>query len=391
MLSQIRAFEAERQEWDEQRDALVKERVAAEKKAAELAEEVKQLRDGGGGASVGQSAALSPVDLDKSLRAHHAQTVKLMATIDELRTVLQQEQSKSKLFEQSNADLERRAVAAERELTRLKDAAADIDVTATDFGSSSLDISLRAIPAGSSDAHSLEEENLKLREELNATKKKVIELKQVAQQRKLAWKGELANITQELDAKRRLEEEVLALRQQMNALSFSSKSAEETITRLRQQVEKLQEEILQAKSTEVVDVEESVAHKAREMEIMNIKVSEQLVSVEQELTRKLRRSAELWEHFLLHIQEPLAAIRRWAQTAAASGNAGRELWMKRAPPMYCADVRELKSNLGAIVEILRYCEDVLTAYQPHGPEGSVMSRLEESTEQAKEWLKSVVF
>eukprot|EP00971_Amphidinium_carterae_P074437 1471093-Amphidinium_carterae.1 len=33
MLSQIRAFEAERQEWDEQRDALVKERVAAEKKA----------------------------------------------------------------------------------------------------------------------------------------------------------------------------------------------------------------------------------------------------------------------------------------------------------------------------------------------------------------------
>ena len=60
-----------------------------------------------------------------------------------------------------------------------------------------------------------QDENLKLREELNASKKRVIELKQAAHQRKLTWKEELDKITEELSSKQKLEGEVAAMRQQM--------------------------------------------------------------------------------------------------------------------------------------------------------------------------------
>mmetsp|Transcript_35573 Transcript_35573/g.83125 ORF Transcript_35573/g.83125 Transcript_35573/m.83125 type:complete len:387 (-) Transcript_35573:8-1168(-) len=385
MLSQIRAFEAERQEWEAQRDALLKEK-------AELQEEARQLREG---AAVAPAAAApqvgpSPVDLDKSLRAHHAQTVKLMATIDELRTGLQQEQARAKTLEQSNAALEQRAAAAERELGKAKsEAYADLDITFTDVKGLGTALGTSAgQPLGSGEVLSMEEDNLRLREELNATKKKVIALKQAAHQRKVAWQEELAKITEEIDSKRKLEEEVAGLKQHISGLNMDLRGTEDMLNKWRLEAERLQREVTQP-GTGVKD-DASVAHKAQEMEIISTKVSEQLLSVEQELTAKLRKSSELWELFLVHCQEPIAAIRRWCQDAAASGNAGKDLWMRQSPPMYSADVRNLKANLVNIVEILRYVAEVLAAYQPQGPEGGVISRLEESTEQAKEWLRSVL-
>merc|ERR1712217_948951 len=62
------------------------------------------------------------------------------------------------------------------------------------------------------DFASLEDENLKLREELNIAKEKVIELKQTAAKRRQQWSEEIQQITEELNVKQKLEAEAISLR-----------------------------------------------------------------------------------------------------------------------------------------------------------------------------------
>merc|ERR1711972_588448 len=115
------------------------------------------------------------------------------------------------------------------------------------------------------------------------------------------------------------------------------------------------------------------------------------MAVEQELTRQVQQTSQLLELFLQHTLGPLTVLRRTCRRIAASGDAGRDAWMKQAPPLHETDVSELKENLVKVVNILRFAADVLEAREHHNPsvaEAGLAERIEESKEYATGWLKS---
>merc|ERR1719326_2230164 len=109
---------------------------------------------------------------------------------------------------------------------------------------------MRPIPAAE-EFENLEDENLQLREELNACKGKVVELKKAAAKRQSDWKKEMLTVSEELAAKESLEEEAAALRTERarlqedlaNAKKHSDKresAANAEIERLRAEMSRTQ-------------------------------------------------------------------------------------------------------------------------------------------------------
>ncbi|CAE8632721.1 unnamed protein product, partial [Polarella glacialis] len=249
----------------------------------------------------------------------------LEATIQDLRSDLKQEQARAR-------SLQQRAVEAESASKRLADQLRGLDGDSTARSSRSsrsgrsiedeLSYTLRGLEKKREEVISLEDESLWLREELNAEKEKVIVLKKAAHSKSTAWREELAKLTAEIDAKERLEKEVLQLRKnQSRAIEELALMATRELDG-RRRIERLTEELEEVRrSTQQLEAE-----KTEELMVMSGTLGGRLVAVEQELTEQAQKTSQLISLFLRHIFGPLASVLRSCCTLLA----GDELRLKQA-------------------------------------------------------------
>lgn len=462
-MNAIRQFESERKAWEAQCEELEKsrrqvedekahlesEKLEAEGRMARLAEEVELLRRAaeasGGPVPTGAKQQSGLAQPSASQRLRHENQLALMSQLDDLRNDLQQAQDSSRSFEKRASEAEQSSEELRAEIDRLRRASSnDLDCT-RDVASRS--VILRKDPSGASSkgptrappdellearrglearalqVHRLEESTLRLREELNAEKQKVVDLKKAAHSRGAAWKEELEKIADELGAKQVLEEEVARLRHELTRCREEldhgkerdgltrreeryrqleqdlKKKYSEEIAALVQKVEKLQREVEEAREAKY-SARKVSSEKMEEMEILSNAVGSQLVAVEQELREQTAKSSQLLELFLQHSHGPLQTLRRSCRRIANSGEAGDEPSTRPVPPIFEPDVHNLQTNLVKIVNLLRFAADVLEAreqrirqgpvhpVQSDPPQQGIVSQLEDTMEIAKHWLKS---
>lgn len=365
-MQQIRAFEEERKnwenerrEWEETKQALASQKSQVESELARLNQEVEQLRAGAGQAS----SPVVRVETSANMRSHHEKQVMLMVMIDDLRRDLHDEQARTRALEQKGLDAEKTNRRLTAELERLRRASTDGDSSgqrsareklgnlssrmSTSSIQSSADLSI-TLETSRGEVRSLEDETLRLREELNGEKQKVIELKRAAHTRAAAWKAELQNIQEELSAKHALEEELAIAKQEINRLSDREKLAIRETTRLQRELE---------------GGPMSARRSARpeELEVMASTFSEQLVAVEQELQAQMKKSSQLLEHFLHHAHDPAAAVRRVCRKIAKA--AGWASLSRSAPPLFEVDQQDLPGNLMKVLDLIRFAADALEAHE----------------------------
>lgn len=212
---------------------------------------------------------------------------------------------------------------------------------------------------------SLEGETLKLREELNAEKEKVVELKRREANRRAEWKEELEKISAEVAQKHRLDEENTLLRATQSRLQEELAMATEReaktrqvlqdrANRLEREAEHLREQAqAEAKSRGAMD------GRAEELEIVTDTVGRQLVAVEQELTRQVHGTSRLLELFLQHSVNPVDTVRRSCKNIALRGEAGPDAASLKTPPMFERNSNDLRTNLVKMVDVLRFAAEIL--------------------------------
>jgi len=409
---QRKAWESEREELEQRERILLSEKEQAEQQLAELHEEIERLQSTQAAGTTPACARQGPVEPREHIRSRHEQQLALMAKIDDLRGDLQQEQERSRALEQRASKAERmnRRLSAELDRSREFPGSAELDCTwntatgsrrpckATSSSSDAhdeLNETRHSLESSRREVVSLEDETLRLREELNGEKQKVIELKRAAHSRGAAWKEELQKITEELTIKQRLEEEVAHLRLEQARFRKELDLLTEREVGARREAARLQQEVVEARAAKQ-DARSEVAEKVEEMQILSTVVGGQLVAVEQELTQQMKKSSQLLELFLHRAHEPLAVLRRSCQRIASSGVAGEELWTRAVPPLFEANVHDLHANLSKIVDLLRFVADVLEARERQQQEDQqhqqqrdpgVYERLEEGKEYAKAWMK----
>merc|ERR1712146_78101 len=152
------------------------------------------------------------------------------------------------------------------------------------------------------DFKDLEDENLNLREQLNASKEKVIKLKQEASTRSAAWKAELQVISEELTAKQALEEEVHKLRKERANLQDQLADASTVVSNGNSVAEGLQNELrsLREKLNEANQQRRLSEEKANDMVKLAQTATDQLMENEEEFQAKQAKTSRLLELFMQH-------------------------------------------------------------------------------------------
>lgn len=390
----IRQFQDERKEWENEREvlearerALSTEKEEADAQLAFLHEEIERLRSSQAAAPT-TPVRQGPVEPAEQVRSRHNQQLALMAKLDDLRRDLEQEQQRSRMFEQRAAEAEKQNRRLSMDIDRGRGerggslGGSDVDLplgsssrrhfqASYTSGPGSIGGSGESAPGDCQEARlsleatrkevlSLEDETLRLREELNNEKQKVIQLKRGATGRAAAWKEELQKLTEELTQKQRLEEEVSQLRREISRFRKELGQVSEREVASRREATRLQQELLEARS-EKSRAHNTVAEKEQEMEILSKCVGGQLVAVEQELTNQMKKNSQLFELFLEKAHEPLTGLRRSCRKIAASGASGRELASRQVPVLFEVNVHDLQTNLAKIIDLLRFSTEVLEA------------------------------
>jgi len=227
-----------------------------------------------------------------------------------------------------------------------------------------------------------------LREQLEAERSRVAQMKAAAERKRKMWGEELAKIADELAEKQVLEERVAHLTLDMARLRTELQEAAEREGALQRQKRAGQMELQEARRM-AQSVEEQTGEKARELDIISQTVGNQLVAVERELQLQLQRTSEIMSVFLRHSQPRLEKIRKACQELCASGDAGHEMWMRRAPALLDLENPDLQSKLAAFVDLLAYAGDTFES-RDREKGSDLAARIEEQTENAKHWLKSVL-
>jgi predicted nucleic acid-binding Zn-ribbon protein len=222
---------------------------------------------------------------------------------------------------------------------------------------------LTPVPA-TEDFASLEDENLRLREDLNASKEKVIELKKAAAARSAAWKNELQTITEELTVKQKLEEEVVGLKEERarmqeevrrmrQQIDSYEKNFDQKDSRTRAEVETLQSELQQAREDVV-----KVQSEADEFKHLSGKFSRKVQDMEQELKDVVNKNSRLLELFLQHSERPLEAIRLGCQQIVDRAACPVDVDL---PVRWMPNENDIQNCLVELVNILRFAEAVMEA------------------------------
>lgn len=411
-MQAIWQFQDERREWEAERERLEKEaqeastqREEVEKQLRVLASEVERLRNGQAPPAAVEQTQQQPVNtvdvgvLEAARRVHHEKQLSLMATIDGLRGDLQEEQARSKALDKR---------AAQAELKCRQGLGEDLDSTTRARpvrreNSDLLDVTSRRAGAALADpqreeVRQLEDETLKLREELNSEKLKVVELKKAAMSRGAAWKEQLGQIAVELKEKEVLQGEITQLRSEKAVLQRDLEESSERESQLRREVESLRRD-LDRSMAETVDARAQAAGKTDELQQLSRVMGDQIVAVEQELTASVQKNNQLSELFLRHSIPPLSTLRRCCRQmalelarAGALDEQNADLAEKMAPPLHEAHVHDLQNNLVKVVNVLRFSADVLDAHdtwrQTQGVEKEGM--LDSTINVARGWFPSVL-
>lgn len=339
MALAIRKLQEERKEWEAEKEAFQENQAWQEGELSRLQAEVAQLRVAPPAAS--PTVVQHEMVLSAPVQAHHEQQVKLLTTIDGLKRELQQE----------------------RERNRPPDRTPDMP-----GGLSPLDMTmasaLRPVPPSEEFAN-LEDENLRLREELNSSKEKVIELKRAAAKRCQDWRAEMQTITEELASKQALEEEAATLRKERARLEQELINSRKQVGS-RESVEKAEIERLRA---ELQQAQENIreisvqAKKADEMEALSQMMTSKVMELEQELSRKLNEhTRKLNEHtrllslFFKHAEQPLEALRAGCRRLLGFFPIAIDTV---DPERFVPSIDDFQENLVQVVDLLRWAEEVM--------------------------------
>lgn len=399
-LQQIRRFQEERdaleKELDEKkqihekeissRDAkYAQEKADLEAKQKELGEEVERLRQ--------KNTVLQAQSQQGggNTRANHEQQLQMMQMIDRLKEELRKEQDDRKQVQRRASDAEIQASVLQKELDstrveldqtmrsnpiprRTTSNAVDLVERLQDLNNT-VNTNMDATRGGynnnidatqSLEYMSLEEQVIRLREDLNSEKEKVITLKRKDESRKKAWKAELDKIVKELREKQRLEEDLANFKEQLQNQREEARQAAERERGLVRDLERMRAELAES-GTRKAGSSGSMAEKAQEMEILSTVVGGQLIAVEQELSLKMKEKNDLMELFILHIHEPLQVIRKCCIGFVQDGSCGSALWARHAPvlpgPPPSQGGLDFTENLQLTVKLLRYAAEVLQAHE----------------------------
>ncbi|CAK0909078.1 unnamed protein product [Prorocentrum cordatum] len=341
---------------------------------------------------------------DSSTRRLHESQLALMTTIDELRADLQQAQRRA-----AEAERGREELSAELGRLRLEPESASASSTGSPASArlrGELQEARRGLEQKRKEVLRLEDDSLKLREELNTEKQKVLELKKDGHRRKTLVQEELGKLTDELGAKEMLEEEVRRLRTE-------SARYRRGLEQASSQAERLQRELDEARAAKT-GATRLVSESHHQMDMLSSSLSGQLMAVESELREQTQKTSQLLELFLQHSQTPMQRMRRSCRRIAMSGEAGdpeADPWLKQVPPIFETDVHHLQDNLVLMVNLIRYLADVHEARdnllspgsqshagatyseragaRPSQREHSIVSQLEDTvTGFATKWLQS---
>mmetsp|Transcript_27755 Transcript_27755/g.83651 ORF Transcript_27755/g.83651 Transcript_27755/m.83651 type:complete len:383 (-) Transcript_27755:147-1295(-) len=345
MVLEIGRFQAEREALESERDdaraqlqSEQDQRLELEGRVSDLVAEVERLRAerASRAASSSPQPSLRQEESGELRRVHHEKQLAFMATIDSLRSELDQERARADAFER---DRNSGQAGPEQD--------------------SSMQTARASYERKCREVRALEDETLQLREELNREKHKVVEMKKAANSRASQWKEQLEQITGELAQKQRLEEENQQLRVEQALLR-------KEYATMKREVERLRSEVSEARARRGGHFEE--------LDILSNTMAGQLHKVEQELSDQAQRNAQLLELFLRHIQQPLSSVQRCCrQMTLQSGDAFeltglRLLRDREVPPLSDVGVHDLKGNLVRIVNLVRYAAEVLEAFDGMQPQ-----------------------
>lgn len=396
MVLVLRRFQEEREQWEEERRTLEEnerqlreEKTALEDALARMAEEVEMAR-----AEQNEAPKVPAKMDDKAVRTHHEKHLALLSQLDEYRSDLRQEQSRSRA-------LEKRACAAEADVLAWRASCPERGALALDRDLDlDLDLTQRARSPGAAAAAapeehrreiaSLQDESTRLREELHREKQRVMELKQAALQRKAAWREELITLTEEIEQKQRLEEEVVELRQSQARLREELRAGASMAVGSGHR---------SAARRMSAPIPPSAGHRQdsrsglEEMQQLSRTVGVQLVAVEQELARQVKKTglyAQIVGNFLQEALEPLSVLRQVCRHIAATGEAGDTIWMSQVPGLFEAG-EDASACLGKTVTFLRFAAAASEAqHRRRQRDASVLRGIEETAEYAKGWLTSAL-
>eukprot|EP00746_Dinoflagellata_sp_MGD_P007599 gnl/MRDRNA2_/MRDRNA2_115070_c0_seq1.p1 gnl/MRDRNA2_/MRDRNA2_115070_c0~~gnl/MRDRNA2_/MRDRNA2_115070_c0_seq1.p1 ORF type:complete len:440 (+),score=146.18 gnl/MRDRNA2_/MRDRNA2_115070_c0_seq1:75-1394(+) len=430
-MLKIRQFQEERDEWEKKYEEMAekalnhekeisemssresrhaKEKAELEEKQQELNEEVERLRQ--------RNNVLQAQSQQAGGRANHEQQLQMMSMIDRLKEELRKEQDDRKVVQRRASDAEIKASVLEKELesTRVeldnttrftpprRTTANGVDLVERLQGFQDLNSTVNTAmdyTRGNIDATqsleymSLEEQVIKLREELNSEKARCIDLKRKAESKKVAWKAELEKIVKELREKQLLEEELANIKEQMQSHREDARQAAERERNLVREVERLRADVADNRANGKVGKGELDETKvgSQEMEILSKVVGGQLIAVEQELASKMKEKNDLMELFIIHLEEPLKAIRRCCIAYVQDGSCGSSLWARHAPPLPGPPPSQggvdFTETLKRTVELLRYAAEVLRAHQASLKQSEVEtwnSSIEQGKDQMKQFL-----
>lgn len=349
-MNVIRKLQEERTEWEAEKEQNQEDKAWYESELARLNAENAKLISSTPSAAAGAAA---PVELSAPVQDHHVQQLKLMETIDLLRTDLQSERERREQLERLLPTLAQGAGAA---------GAAGSGDRLGMTGISQLDMTLaaamRPMPAAE-EFTNLEDENLKLREELNASKEKVIELKRAAAKRSSDWRSELQTITEELSTKHALDGEAVTLRQDRSRLQEELVQTRQLLGQreslAKAENERLKEELLRLQEK----CREGVDHRtqAEDLDRLSQTMGQRVIELEQELSSKVGEQSRLLTLFLKHSEQPLETMRLHCKRLLASSSDGE------VPYSFEPDPSDIQQSLVNIIDMLRWAQDVTEGYE----------------------------
>eukprot|EP00747_Dinoflagellata_sp_TGD_P212598 gnl/TRDRNA2_/TRDRNA2_85682_c0_seq1.p1 gnl/TRDRNA2_/TRDRNA2_85682_c0~~gnl/TRDRNA2_/TRDRNA2_85682_c0_seq1.p1 ORF type:complete len:346 (-),score=95.66 gnl/TRDRNA2_/TRDRNA2_85682_c0_seq1:212-1249(-) len=256
-----------------------------------------------------------------------------------------------------------------------------------------------AVPQKLQDVLAVEDENLQLREALNAEKQKVIELKCAYDQRKQAWKAELQKIEGDLGQKFELEERNLKLQAELKIVREQYQQALERQSDLKLEVRKLQAQLQEASSLEPPHA--SAVKQSRSSKNMSSSGSSgyllgsavqpvlgnSIQPVEPTPSNgqppKLEMERQMLFKFLTHAAEPLAMLRCACEEVCTANGTTKSMPPPLDPPPGIDEgERPLTSlnSLAKVLALLRFAAETLgpKRYQPAKQDLNCTLRRQES-------------
>lgn len=353
----LNSVKIERDKLSADNDLLTEEINRLKKDLAEKALVAAQSTQGGPATKDDQRAPSPAKGLiimqdDSKVTTHHKQIMDMNQTIDdlhkELAKVREENRGLRQVIEQSVSQLDKTVVVG---LTN-----GTLEGT--------LKTALRPLPA-SGDFATLQEENLEIRNLLNQSYEKVLELKKrerdVAKEEKLktAQVQEKLIIEQQTSAAQR--EELSRLNLELQQVQMRHR---DHTSQLEEKMSRLSEKVRSYKSkAEANDGSrrEDDAYRDAEMKQLHDNLSNKVMETEEELRRVVTVHQKLMKRFLEHIRDPLEALRQHSKRLQGDAKFP-DLSAVARPPSFEPIANDDEASLRTIARIMSWSANITEAY-----------------------------